>query len=350
MNILKKSLLGSFTIAVVLVTTLVLGSSYKAEAANPKSWPGAVVIASGPIGGAWYGLSAGFADMITKHLDVSSSAEVTAASGANINLLASGEAHMGCITSDAAHTAFFAQGLYKGKARQSHFRTLFTGLGASVHFVTLKKSGIKTFDDIRGKRFICHWPVSSIATNMVNAVLEAYGIGKGDYRRMVFSNFKETCNSLRERRADVGIVATAAGTANSAVIELEATHPIRILSVDPDKLDKICEKYPFIGRFKQRGGTYTTLKEEVNLMVIYGGWYAREDMPDTLTYKITKLIMENPAEVASYHRAGKAIVLKRAFRGAVVPYHEGAIKYYKEKGVWTDKMAEKQERLLETIK
>ena len=75
-----------------------------------------------------------------------------------------------------------------------------------------------------------------------------------------------------------------------------------------------------------------------------------EQLPDDVAYHITKALWENYQELAPIHPALKLWTPDRfASTRAVVPYHPGSIKWYKEKGVWNKELEEHQKELL-TIK
>lgn len=343
MKHLNKSVLSLFTIVAAVTASLSIVSVAKAE---EKSWPKAMVIATGHEGGAWYAVGVGLAEVLSKSLGITVTPSATQASGENINLLYTKEAQMGGLTADAAYDAFFGKGLYEKRGRQTYIRTLFKGMGAHIQFFTLRKSNIKSVSDIRGKRFISEFRASTIATNIINGVLEAYGITKNDFKPMVFSSYSESAAALKEGRADIAFVF---GHPNRVLRELELTHPIRILSIDPDKMELISKKYIYMSAGTVPADTYKTHEEDVLTVVVMGGWYTHKDVPESLIYEVTKYIMDHPEKIASYHPDCKLLVLKRAFMGAVVPYHEGAVRYYKERGVWSPELEKRQKGLLDTI-
>jgi hypothetical protein len=48
---------------------------------------------------------------------------------------------------------------------------------------------------------------------------------------------------------------------------------------------------------------------------------------------MTKAFFENLDEVGESHHKGKSITLEKALDGITIPFHPGAEKYYKEKGI-----------------
>jgi hypothetical protein len=61
--------------------------------------------------------------------------------------------------------------------------------------------------------------------------------------------------------------------------------------------------------------------------------FTREDIPAEDIYKITKAMFEHSNEIEKIHPAGKWIQLKHAKEGIVIPFHEGVVRYFKEKGI-----------------
>ena len=63
-------------------------------------------------------------------------------------------------------------------------------------------------------------------------------------------------------------------------------------------------------------------------------------------YKVAKAIFENTKEFATYHKAARKWTLKRALKNVALPFHKGAIRYFKEKGVWTPALEANQKKLI----
>ena len=63
----------------------------------------------------------------------------------------------------------------------------------------------------------------------------------------------------------------------------------------------------------------------------------RRDMPEESVYKITKAIFSKPIEIRAGHSAGKDWNLQKTLQDPPIPFHPGAIRYFKEVGAWGKK-------------
>ena len=59
-------------------------------------------------------------------------------------------------------------------------------------------------------------------------------------------------------------------------------------------------------------------------------------MPETLAHDITKILFEQQPTLATIHPQARELALERAIAGASIPFHPGAIRYYRERGVWKE--------------
>ena len=66
-----------------------------------------------------------------------------------------------------------------------------------------------------------------------------------------------------------------------------------------------------------------------NLLVV------SEEMPEALAHDITQVLFDQQSELAAIHPQAKTLSLKTALTGSPVPFHPGAIRFYRERNVWT---------------
>jgi TRAP transporter TAXI family solute receptor len=87
----------------------------------------------------------------------------------------------------------------------------------------------------------------------------------------------------------------------------------------------------FVGTIPK--GTYGGMETDVQVAALTNLLTVHERMDESLAYRIIKLVHERTADLVAVHQAAKEISLKSAVVGSPVPFHPGALRYYKEKGV-----------------
>lgn len=288
-------------------------------------------IATGGTGGVYYPLGGGLASLISKHLPgVEATAEVTTASVDNMKLLHADRIALALTQSDIAWDAY--QGKMKGSNQKVGVRTISALYSNYMHIVALDGAGIKTITDLKGKRVSTGAPGSGTEVKGLR-VLEAYGISPKDLRSQDRLGASESAAAMKDRRIDAFI--WDGGLPTAAILDLAATPGIKIhLIPHGDAVAKMTAKYGpvyFVGTIPK--GTYGGMEGDVQVAALTNLLTAHERMDESLAYQITKVLLERTADLVAVHQAAKEITLKSAVVGSPVPFHPGALRYYKEKGV-----------------
>jgi TRAP transporter TAXI family solute receptor len=135
----------------------------------------------------------------------------------------------------------------------------------------------------------------------------------------------------------------------AVVEELAAKKGARILPLDvsPEAIKRTRDKFPGYPVKVTPGPGKAGVEKEQYLWAYDIYIIARENLPDEAAYQVVKALWEHYKELGDIHVLLKAWTPDRfVTANAIVPYHPGAVKFYKEKGVWTDEMAKLQESLL----
>ena len=160
-------------------------------------------------------------------------------------------------------------------------------------------------------------------------LLDIYGMKKEDVRAQYLS-FAESAEQFKDKHIDAFIV--VAGIPNAAIMDIGAMHKIKILSIPDDMTAKLTKKYPFLAPIKIPANTYKNITAEVKTVAVMAVLIINSEIKDDIGYNLTKALFENQADLASAHAKGKELSLQTAVRGVSIPFHPGAVKYYKEKG------------------
>jgi len=287
-------------------------------------------IGTGGTGGVWYPLGGAMANILTKTVPgMQVTAEVTGGSVDNITLIRTGKAELGFSMVDAAWDAYRGQGKFKEKVE---LRTLAVFYPQKNHVVTLEGNGIEKMADLRGKRVSVGSPGSG-SEIIALRVLEAYGLGPKDLKSQDRLGAAESAGALKDRKLDAFV--WDGGLPTAAVLDLGATPGIKIhLIPHGDAVPKMVAKYGalyFVGTIPK--GTYGGVEADVPVATITNLLTVHERMGEPLAYQITKLLYERTPDLVAVHQAAKEITLKSGVAGSPIPFHPGALRYYKEKNI-----------------
>jgi uncharacterized protein len=288
-------------------------------------------IATGGTGGVYYPLGGGLAALMSKYLPgVEATAEVTTASVDNMKLLHANKVAVAFTLPDSAWDAY--QGHLKGLNEKVAVRSLAALYSNFMHIVTLDGTGIKSVADLKGKRVSTGAPGSGTEIKGLR-VLEAYGISPKDLKSQDRLGAGESAGALKDRKLDAFI--WDGGLPTAAILDLGATPGIKIhLFPHGDAVAKMVAKYGplyFVGTIPK--GTYGGMETDVPVAAATDLLTVHERMDESLAYQITKLLHERTPELAAVHQAATEITLRGAVVGSPIPFHPGALRYYKEKGV-----------------
>ncbi|MBI4841610.1 MAG: TAXI family TRAP transporter solute-binding subunit [candidate division NC10 bacterium] len=288
-------------------------------------------IATGGTGGVYYPLGGGMAALISKLLPgVEATAEVTTASVDNMKLLHAGKIALALTLPDTAWDAH--EGKLKGLSEKVAVRSLIALYSNYMHIVALEGSGIRSVADLKGKRVSTGAPGSGTEVKGLR-VLEAYGLTPKDFRSQDRLGVGESAGALKDRKLDAFI--WDGGLPTAAVLDVAATPGIKIhLVPHGDAVPKMVAKYGplYFGGVIPKG-TYGGVEGDVSVAAATNLLVAHERMEEPLAYQITKALLEHTPDLVAVHKAAQEITLKSAVLGSPVPFHPGAARYYKEKGI-----------------
>ncbi|MDF2039338.1 hypothetical protein DFO70_10785 [Cytobacillus firmus] len=281
-------------------------------------------IVTGGTGGTYYPLGGSFAEIISDATGIDTNAEVSGASAENMNTLKDGNAEIAFSQTDIASYAQEGKLMFEGAAvdNVSAVGTLYP---ETIQIVTTAKSGIKSVEDLKGKKVSIGAPGSGTAAN-AEQILEVHGIKLDDIQKQDLS-FDESTAGIQDGNIDAAFV--TAGTPTGAVEGLSATEDVVIVPIEQDKIDALIEKYPYYVQDEVPSGTYK-LAEAVPTVAVQAMLVVSNDLSEDVVYDVTKAIFENLDKVT--HAKGKMIKAENAVKGTGIELHPGAKKYFDEKG------------------
>ena len=246
---MKKLL--AFLLGIMVMATMIAGCGGGDKKDDKK--PAAqkfINIATGGTSGTYFPLGGALADILNKNIPgTNASAQSTGASVANVNLLSQGKVEIAFIQNDIAYYAANGTEMFKGK-QVAGLQGLATLYPETVQIVTLKKSGIKSVADFKGKRIAVGAAGSGTEAN-ARQIMEAYGI-KYDDIKVQYLSFGEAASALKDGNVDAAFV--TAGHPTAAIQDIATQNDVVLVPVDADKADSLIKKYPFYTKLVIKAG------------------------------------------------------------------------------------------------
>jgi len=290
--------------------------------------PTFINILTGGTSGVYYPIGVALSQQYNKIEDAKTSVQATKASVENLNLLQAGRGELAFSLGDSVDDAWNGVEDAGFKAPLTRLRAIAATYPNYIHIVASKESGIKTLDDLKGKRISVGAPKSGTELN-ARAIFKAAGLTYEDMGRVEFMPYAESVELIKNRQLDATLQSSGLGMA--AIRDLAAMVPITFVAVPEDVVTKIGS-----AAYQPKmipAGTYDGQDADVPTAAITNILVSHEKVSDDVAYQMTKLIFENLDRLASAHSAAKDIKLDTATEGLPIPLHPGAERYYKEVGL-----------------
>lgn len=320
---LRKKLL----IGVILVISLVLGIGVLGLS-QPKQ-PQQLIMGTGGTTGSYYPLGGAISQIVASKLGyINITVQSTGGTVENLKLIERGEAQLGLAQNDLLYYAWNGIEMFKPKTYRKA-RIIASIYPEYIQIAVREDSGIKTIYDIRGKRINVGAPGSGSEAN-ARQILNVLGVKYEDFKPYFLSN-TQAAAQMKNRQIDGMILTT--GLPSPAITDVALQHAVRIIGfseVDIEKLEKTSKffKRAIIPAGSYKGQDYDVVTVSVQAMLV-----CSEDLSEDIVYDITKVIWENREELAAIMAKAKHMDPKDPVKGATIPIHPGAKKYYKEKGI-----------------
>lgn len=328
----------------------------------PKPAPAGtkVTMAGPPVGWTSYAVAIGWAQIVNKYSSpLVLVVESTPGTPAKLEALVRGQSNLASQSSYNVITFVYnGEQTYAGKpwTPAKNVRLLIGGLETlKGAYMTSTRTGVKTYADLKGKA-IPKYAQHSMDPQC-DALLKIYGIDRQKNVKEIFVNESTAAwQELQMGRLDV-----VWDSVSERQFEWqEALGQLVFLNIDQAKFDEAKAKYPdiFLGVYLDTlmPGDIAGLKMSgpTNVIAYLMMAIANTDLPDNVAYTIVKTLLEHPKEVQAITSSARSFSAKIALPpvsvASVVPYHPGAVKAYKELGLWTPEHEKMQQAALALLK
>lgn len=288
---------------------------------------GFMSVATGGTGGTYYPLGGALSNILNNAgVNYTATAQATGASKENVELVTREDAEIAFIQNDVAYYAVNGTDTFEGEKKPS-LRGLCCLYPEIVQIVASDDSGIKTIDDLKGKRVAVGSPGSGVEVN-VKQILDIHGITYDDLGKVDYLSFAEAADQIKSGQIDATFLTAA--IPSSAITELATTHNVHLVPIAEDKAEALIAKYPFYVNLHITPSEYKGQDEEISVVAVQSMLAVDERMADEDAYNIVKLLFENLDTMKESHARGGDIALDKALDGMSIEVHPGAQKYFDE--------------------
>ena len=293
-----------------------------------------VTIGTGGVTGVYYPTGGAICRLVNKDRKthgIRCSVESTGGSVYNLNTIASGELDMGVAQSDWQYHAYHGTSKFEAQGPNKDLRAVFSVHPEPFTVVARADSGVKNFQDLKGKRVNIGNPGSGQRGTM-EVAMTAMGWTKKDFKLASELKSAEQSQALCDNKVDA-IVFTV-GHPNGSISEATTSCDSVLVNVAGPAFDKLIADNDYYRSATIPGGMYRGTDTDTKTFGVGATFVSSSKVPDEVIYQVVKAVFENFDEFKKLHPAfGNLKPEEMISDGLSAPLHNGAIKYYKEAGM-----------------
>ncbi len=293
-----------------------------------------MIFATQDPGTLYHTLGSGMAALLTQELGRQVTVQPYGGSSVYLPLLDNGEATLGFSSSLDAGASYRGE----GRAPLRNLRAVARIIGLRTAMMVRAQSGIRTVADLKGKRVVLNLKGQRAMGQVIRAMLAAGGLGEEDVQAVTLGNVKLGAQALIEGNVDATFIAVGIPLVQQAHAAIPGG--VRYADIAGERATQA-----FLSRFAD--GLYPAVVEPAphlpevpepvtvaafDVFLLTGAGTPEEDVQAVL-----RVLWEN------FDRLQKDYPQLRASRRDLfaaatntVPYHPGAVAFYREIGLWSE--------------
>jgi TRAP transporter TAXI family solute receptor len=249
---------------------------------------------------------------------------------ANVNAIRNDDIQMGVVQSDVQYKAYAGVQNFEDAGPYEDMRAMFALHGEPLTVVARKDASIQNVKDLKGKRVNLGNPGSGQRDTM-EVVMEALDWTRDDFALVSELDAAEQAAALGDNNIDAMVY--VAGHPNGSIQEATTTVDSVIVSVTGDEIDELIEERPYYAKATIPGGIYRGNEEDVQTFGVRATLVTSNQVSDEMVYETVKAVFENFDRFKRLHPAFATLKEEEMIsEGLSIPLHDGAVRYYKERG------------------
>ena len=321
---------GKFVLKALATTAALAAAMVSAPAVAQQKF---VTIGTGGVTGVYYAAGGAICRLVNKDRakhGIRCSVESTGGSVFNVNTIKAGELDLGFTQSDVQYNGVKGIGQFTDAGPVSDLRAVFAVHPEPFTVVARKEANIGKFEDFKGKRFNVGNPGSGTRSSM-EEMLSAMGWKLSDFSLASELKADEHGPALCDGKVDGFFYGVGHPSAN--IQDPTTSCGAKLVSLTGPVVDKLVADKPYYAKVTIPAGLYPNNPQATNTYGVLATVVASSKTPADTVYAVTKAVFDNFDEFKKLHPALANLSPQNMIKdGLSAPLHEGAARYYKEKG------------------
>lgn len=316
----------------LLAGALIAGLSTATFTASLSAQQKFISIGTGGVTGVYYPTGGAICRLVNKgrkEHGIRCSAESTGGSIYNINTIREGELEFGVAQSDWQYHAYNGTSKFEEHGKFEKLRAVFAVHPEPVTVIAHDDSGIKTMSDVKGKRLNIGNPGSGTRGTW-EVIEEALGWSRDDLKLASEMKSAETGQAVCDGKIDAYF--WLVGHPSALTQESLASCASHLVHVTGPEIDKLVAENDYYRKAKIPAGMYNN-EEDIETFGVGATFVTSADVPEDVVYTLVKAVFDDIDQFKKLHPAFANLTPEEMIKDSLsAPLHDGAIKYYKEKG------------------
>ena len=315
----------------ILAAALALGATLISPTAMAEQK--FVTIGTGGVTGVYYVAGGAICRLMNKERakhGIRCSVESTGGSVYNVNAIKAGELDFGVSQSDVQYNSVKGLEQFKEGGANSDLRAVFSVFAEPLTVLSRKEASVKKFEDFKGKRFNVGNPGSGTRAT-IDMLMPGMGMKTGDFALTSELKPDEHGAALCDNKIDGFAYVVGSPAAN--IQDPTTTCGAKLVPITGPAVDKLVKDYPYFAVATIPGGIYPSNPDPIKTFGVVASFVSSSKVPADVVYAMVSAVFDNFDEFKKLQPALANLDPKDMIKnGLSAPLHEGAVKYYKEKG------------------
>jgi TRAP transporter TAXI family solute receptor len=236
---------------------------------------------------------------------------------------------LGMSQGDVQFFALRGEGPFKDRGANRDLRALFALHPEAMTIVARRDANIKSWTEIKGKRLNIGDPGSGNRV-MTEDLMRESNLKVSDLKLATDLKPAEMASALCDNKIDA--FTYVVGHPNAAIKEATTTCSATVISVPDSEISKVLKGAPYYSGATIPARMYGD-HGDIKTFGVRATLVTSAKLPDNVAYAIVKAVFDNLEEFKKLHPALANLSAQDMLSGNTAPYHEGALRYFREKGL-----------------